>query len=233
MKFTREHLKSLAELPWHDAFCWFARGDGSGVLLHRTYEEGNFHYWVYRIPAEGITAEMYLSLPEGAPFELQNGKLIFMAAAKFNHQRIEINLSAALFNFVDEHELGEVRSSPFDVILGEHDVIQPDLLFVHREREEIIQEDGVHGAPNLVVEIHSKSTKENDEEYKFKLLGKKGTEELWFIHPTEKWVKQYVREADKEEFSLQATLSEPEQELCAQAIPGLVLSHKRIFKGTK
>jgi Uma2 family endonuclease len=233
MKLTRKHLKSLADLPWRNDFCWLEGGDGSGILLHRTYDEELWRYWMYRIPSEGITAKMYQSLPEGAPFELHNGKLIFMAGAKFNHQRIEMNLSAALFNFVDEQELGEVMSSPFDVILGEQDVIQPDLLFVHREREEIIKEDGVHGAPDLVVEIHSKSTQDNDEKYKFKILGRKGTEELWFIHPTEKWVKQYVREAEKEEFLLKTTLTEANHELNSHAIPGLVLSHRRIFKGTK
>ena len=61
--------------------------------------------------------------------------------------------------FVNERGLGEVFAAPCDVLLSDTDVVQPDLLFVSRERSDILLGgDNVRGAPDLVIEILSPST---------------------------------------------------------------------------
>jgi Uma2 family endonuclease len=54
-----------------------------------------------------------------------------------------------------EAKLGKLYDAPFDVYLGEHDVFQPDILFVSNARNHILTEAGAKGAPDLIVEILS------------------------------------------------------------------------------
>ena len=59
----------------------------------------------------------------------------------------------------------------------------PDILFVAREKEAIIQTRGVFGAPDLVVEILSASTARYDRGEKFEGYQQAGVAELWLIDP--------------------------------------------------
>ena len=74
-------------------------------------------------------------------------------------------------------------SAPTDVVFSDMDVVQPDLLFVSRGRESIITEDNIQGAPDLVVEILSESTRRTDELIKRNLYEKHGVREYWIIDP--------------------------------------------------
>lgn len=83
----------------------------------------------------------------------------------------------------DGFHLGRLFLPPTDVILAEDQVVQPDLLFVAKERKSIIQFDGIHGAPDLVIEILSPSTSGRDQVLKRKLYGKYGVQEYWIVDP--------------------------------------------------
>lgn|GEM_PF-1515693 len=43
--------------------------------------------------------------------------------------------------WVDDHQLGEVYDAPVDVVLSEHNVVQPDILYVCEDRLGIVKED--------------------------------------------------------------------------------------------
>ena len=64
--------------------------------------------------------------------------------------------------FVEKHNLGVVYPSPADVVLSDTDIVQPDILFVSKERSHILTRENVRGAPDLVVEILSPATAERD-----------------------------------------------------------------------
>ena len=81
--------------------------------------------------------------------------------------------------FVAENDLGEVFIAPCDVVLSETDVVQPDLLFVSKERSHIINEDNIRGAPDLVIEILSPSTAQRDRTLKRTLYALHGVPEYW------------------------------------------------------
>ena len=75
--------------------------------------------------------------------------------------------------------------APCDVVLSDTDVVQPDLLFVSREREHLLSGgENVRGAPDLVVEILSPATAGRDRCYKRALYGRHGVVEYWLVDPT-------------------------------------------------
>jgi len=100
----------------------------------------------------------YKLLPEGAPYQLIEGELVMTPAPNPRHQIISANLFKTISKYVDEREEGIVLYSPIDIYLDNENVYQPDIVFIPKQRREIIKDDGIYGAPDLVVEILSPST---------------------------------------------------------------------------
>jgi len=125
----------------------------------------------------------YLLLPEDKRYEILDGELFMVAAPKTKHQRVSLNLSVALFHHVRDRRLGQVLVAPCDVILSEENVVQPDILFVRRERTGIIGEANITAAPDLVIEILSAGSRCKDLELKRKTYAQFGIQEYWVIDP--------------------------------------------------
>jgi len=106
-----------------------------------------------------------------------------VAAPKTKHQRVSLNLSVALFHHVRDRRLGQVLAAPCDVILSEENVVQPDILFVRKERTGIIGEANITAAPDLVIEILSPDTRSKDLELKRKTYARFGIQEYWIVDP--------------------------------------------------
>ena len=93
-----------------------------------------------------FTYDDYLLLPEDSPrCELLEGELLMTPAPTATHQTLLGRLFATIFNFLSTSPIGTVLFAPTDVVLSETTVVQPDLLFVAREHQDRIAEDGVHG----------------------------------------------------------------------------------------
>ena len=135
-------------------------------------------------PVVKFTYADYLTTPEDERYELLDGDLIMIAAPNLKHQRVQFRLGQKLGQFILDHKLGEFFYAPCDVYLSDTDVVQPDLLFVSREREHLLS-DGqkVRGAPDLVVEILSPSSEDTDRGAKHKLYGRHGVTEYWLVDP--------------------------------------------------
>jgi len=132
-----------------------------------------------------FTVTDYRNLPESETrrCELLGGDIVMVPSPSFKHQSIAAALFGFLERFVKEGRLGIVRFAPLDVIFSDEDVAQPDLLFISNERSKIIQEDAIHGAPDLIVEILSPSTAERDRTYKRTLYARSGVSEYWLVEP--------------------------------------------------
>ena len=128
-----------------------------------------------------FTYEDYLNAPEDKRYELLDGELVMAPAPGELHQSVSIWLGSKLFQFVAENRLGKVYSAPFDVVLSDFDVVQPDLVFVSNERTGIITDANLQGAPDLVVEILSPSTAERDKTFKYALYAEHGVGEYWMV----------------------------------------------------
>lgn len=125
----------------------------------------------------------YRLLPEGDRRELVEGDFQMTPAPGERHQRISRNLQFELCKFLDENPLGDLYDAPFDVILDDHNVVQPDLLIVLSNRRSRIVPEGLRGAPNLIVEILSPSDPTRDTVLKRGLYAKYGVEEYWLVDP--------------------------------------------------
>ncbi len=136
-----------------------------------------------------FTYEDYKSLPyvERQRFELLEGELIPMAPSpNTEHQEIARELFRPLEEHIRSHNLGKIYFAPLDVVLGEpsdEQVVQPDILFVSTARAEIIGEEEIRGAPDLVAEILSPSTAEKDRGFKRTLYARHGVQEYWIVDP--------------------------------------------------
>ncbi len=134
-------------------------------------------------PKGKLTYEDYAKTPEGERWELIDGELFMAPSPKEAHQRSQMKLGAPMFFFAEEKDLGRVYFAPFDVVLSDTDTVQPDLLFVSKERLDIITADNVQGAPDLVVEIRSPSTARQDWTTKRELYARHGVKEYWLVDP--------------------------------------------------
>jgi Uma2 family endonuclease len=140
-----------------------------------------------------LTYGDYLRFPnDGRRHELIDGEQIVTPTPVLRHQELLGRLFLALGNYLERHPVGEVYTAPLDVILSDHDVVQPDLLFVSNDRRDVLQ-DWVRGAPDLVVEILSPSTRRTDEVAKRHLYDRFGVREYWVVDPEIEIVKIYRR----------------------------------------
>ncbi|MFQ5901966.1 MAG: Uma2 family endonuclease [Thermodesulfobacteriota bacterium] len=137
------------------------------------------------------TYEDYLKTPDDERYELIEGELIMTPSPKTDHQRISGRIDFALRRFVEENDLGEVFYAPYDVYLDEENCVQPDILFVSKERLNIIGENNIQGAPDLAVEIVSEGSVYRDVIQKKIIYARSGIKEYWIIAPQEKMVEVY------------------------------------------
>ena len=141
----------------------------------------------------GLTYADYLKTSDDERYELLNGELILSPSPKEIHQYISGNLYFKIATFVRERSVGKVYFSPFDVVLSDTNVVQPDILFISNERTEIITPDNVRGAPDLVVEILSSATAERDRTIKLDLYAQHGVQEYWIVDPDARTITVLLR----------------------------------------
>jgi Uma2 family endonuclease len=145
-----------------------------------------------------FTYEDYLLFPEdGCRHELIKGEHFVTPAPSTRHQAACISLGSLLFNFLRRHPLGRVLPAPFEVVLSDRDVVQPDLVFISHERLGILTEHNAQGAPDLAVEVLSRTTRRTDETRKLRLYERSGVREVWLVDPDLQTVKVYRQDGDR------------------------------------
>lgn len=141
-----------------------------------------------------------LSWDDNKRYELYDGQPVALAAPSDIHQEISMALSWQLFSYLRGKKC-KVYYAPFDVRLFEREgdrpedvdvVVQPDLMVVCDRSK--VDRHGVHGAPDMVIEILSDSTRRNDRLLKFNLYRDAGVREYWIIDPAERLVSVHTLE---------------------------------------
>jgi Uma2 family endonuclease len=172
------------------------------------------------------TYQDYFRLPDENRYEIIDGDLFLTPAPGIEHQRISARLMFILIRHIRVHGSGEILSAPCDVVLTQTDVVQPDLLFISQERREIAGESSISAAPDLVVEILSKSTERRDRGIKSELYERTGVVELWIVDPWTKRVEIFRRSEGKLQphaaFGFSETLLTP-------TFPGLEIPLAEVF----
>ncbi len=174
-----------------------------------------------------VTYDDYRKLPnDGKRYEIIEGELFMTPAPSTRHQRILGKLYKLISNYVEEKDLGEVLMAPVDVVLSMMDVVQPDLIYVSKDRENITTKKNIVAAPDLVIEILSENTAPIDQNRKKTLYEKYGVKEYWIVDPDENYITQYSLQEDA--FALHAELDESEK-LTSKVIEGYVLPLADVF----
>lgn len=132
------------------------------------------------------------TVDDGSRYEIIGGELLVSPSPTTNHQRLVRTLVRFIEDVVDEHRLGEVLPGPVDVRLGVHTVVVPDLLFVRAERQDIVTSALIEGAPDLVVEIASPSTRGRDNVQKAAAYAEASVPEYWLPDPERRAFRMLV-----------------------------------------
>ena len=168
-----------------------------------------------------LTYDDYCLLPNnGRRYEIIDGELFVTPSPRRAHQKVVTQLSRVLGNFVETRGCGEVYVAPFDVVFSFHDVVEPDILYVSKERAAVVTEKNVQGAPDLVVEVLSESTAKIDRTTKLKLYARYGVAEYWVIDPATYSAEIYQLAPGGYEL---AALLDSSQSLTSPLLPGFTL----------
>lgn len=170
----------------------------------------------------------YKLLPEGAPCQLIEGELVMTPSPTTFHQIILGNLNEKIRTFVKEKSAGLVLFAPLDIYLDNENVFQPDIVFISKQRRDIVKDDGIHGAPDLVVEILSPPTAYYDIKKKYKVYEKAGVKEYWIVDPDMKNVELFSL-TEQGKFPLTISLSE-QGTVQSGILSGFELTLEEIFR---
>ncbi len=168
----------------------------------------------------------------GPRYQLINGELIKMAGASNAHQVFALRCGSTMLMQADELDIGEIRIAPYDVHIDEFNTYQPDLLFVSNARRHIFNLDGrgITGAPDVVVEILSDSTRRRDLNDKLPIYAANGVREVWIVDLDAATVTVYSANgsslAPVRAFDASDTLT-------SDAMPGVVIDLAPIFARTQ
>lgn len=137
--------------------------------------------WTYaefaRLPTSGSTR-----------YEIIDDELVVTPSPGLKHQRVVKRLVVMLDGFVGARDLGEVFVSPFDVLLAEGDYLEPDVLFVRKDRADVVTDRGIEGPPDLVAEVLSPATEARDRGSKLERYRLYGVPEYWIVDPDKETV---------------------------------------------
>lgn len=124
--------------------------------------------------------------------ELIDGQLVAMSPRPvWNHVSAAGNIYNIFFQYLKGKSCTPVPDG-LDLFLTEKDHFVPDMMVVCDPSK--LQNDGVHGAPDLVVEVLSPSTAKNDRGYKKEVYSQCGVREYWIVDVANRMVEVYLPE---------------------------------------
>ncbi|MGH8932409.1 MAG: Uma2 family endonuclease [Egibacteraceae bacterium] len=130
--------------------------------------------------ATGLTYDDLAAFPDdGLRRELIGGQLIVTPAPRPRHQLFVVELTTELNLHARTHG-GQVFCAPLDVYFAHDDVAEPDVLYLLPQHLDRVEDKFVRGAPDLVVEMSSPSTRHLDLVRKRNLYERYGVPEYWY-----------------------------------------------------
>ena len=143
------------------------------------------------------TSDDYWNLPEGERAELIDGQLYAMAPPSFKHQKLVMELSATLRDYIKSHHGDcEVVPAPFAVNLDADDEnwVEPDISVICDKTK--LTDRGCKGAPDFVIEIVSPNSRKMDYSTKNALYSNSNVREYWIVDPAKERTTVYRYEED-------------------------------------
>lgn len=171
-----------------------------------------------------------MEIPDGdtSIYELINGQIVKRSSPNTPHQEASFNLSVEFGIYNRKKKVGRFFTAPYDVYFDKHTAgVQPDLLFVSKENDEIIKEgNGIVGIPEFVVEIISPGSVDKDRVTKKDVYEKFGVKEYWIVDTQWKTIEVFVLEEEKYKLY---SFAEKEGKLKSSVLPKFKLDIVKIF----
>ena len=165
---------------------------------------------------ELLTVEDFLEwLEPGRGADLLDGEIFMHSPVSIRHARLLNFLDRLLGTYADQHQLGELFREEVAVRLSSRNAFQPDLAFYGTARKDLIRDNHVAGAPDLVVEVLSPRTADRDTGPKFAEYEQHGVIEYWILDP-ETLAHRFYRRAGE----LLVEYAEAESRIESQVVPG-------------
>jgi Uma2 family endonuclease len=145
-------------------------------------------------PITRIDAEEYYQLPEYADnnlIELIEGEVVIGVPPNTKHQSA-VGETFFIFMTCAKTLGGKAFTAPIEVYLDAYNIYEPDVLYLAPDTKCVVKEQRLVGAPDLVVEVLSRSTAKNDREKKFRAYEKFRVREYWIIDPVNAYLEVYV-----------------------------------------
>jgi len=166
---------------------------------------------------------------DGIRRELIDGELFVTPSPFIRHQQLVWRLTVSLGVHLEAHpDQGEAFTAPCDVVMTPHNVVEPDLLVVLGDQQDILTDKNVQGAPGLVIEILSPGTRKRDQTLKRQLFDREGVREYWMVDPDRNRVTVHRRALDGS-FPL-ARMFNASETLFTSLLPGWSLPLGHLFR---
>ena len=151
--------------------------------------------------AQGILTACLIcvDLPEGKRAELIDGQIYDMAPPSYQHQRLVMELSSTLRNYIkSKGGPCEVLPAPFAVFLNQDDYnyVEPDISVICDPSK--INDKGCNGAPDFIIEIVSPSSQRMDYLTKLFKYRTAGVREYWIVNPLKQTIQVYSFEGTED-----------------------------------
>ena len=176
-----------------------------------------------------LTYEDLIDTPhgDGKRYEILGGELFVSAPPSKRHAWISFQLALRLAEYVEQRALGVVFHAPVDVRLTHNDVVVPDVIFLSTARRHLFGEQRIDGAPDLVVEVLSPSTRSRDLTAKLQLYAQTGVQEYWIVDQVTATVTLYWR-APHGSYEL---ISSESDRVRSRVVPGFELETTELIAG--
>jgi len=177
-----------------------------------------------------FTYDDFVHFPDdGKRHEIIDGEHYVTPSPNTKHQAVVGNLHLSIGGYLRGRPVGFVFLAPFDVVFSHFDVVEPDLVYISRERMNVLTKAHVRGAPDLVVEILSSGTRRTDTLTKRKLYERFGVREYWVVDPERDVVKIYRRSRAAFEPAVERS-AEQNEALTTPLLPGWSAPLHEVFK---
>ncbi len=170
-----------------------------------------------------ISPDAYFSLEDdGFKYDMIDGVLHLPPSGTPEHSHKQAGFTIELGVYLRVHPVGRVYTEADIKLPDGGDVLRPDVCYVANERAHIVTEKGIYGAPDLVCEVLSKSTRDRDLGNKSERYLKNGVAEYWIVDPDRRSMKVHYNNDTAWKISRGATLR-------SRLLSGFVVRKRDLF----
>lgn len=145
-----------------------------------------------------LTVNDYLLVPNnGKLLQLIEGNFIIAPAPNLKHQEVSRNIEIEIVRYLEKNPIGKIFYAPVDYYIDAYNVVQPDLVYISKEKYNILFEKGIRNTPDLIIEIISAGTEKTDRELKKDLYWRAGVKEYWIVDLETESIEVYKIEANR------------------------------------